>query len=120
MADLFEDYRLGPGWDEMFAEAGVPREGYRALHETLQPLSSADLGIRAEVLARAFLDQGITFALKGVERPFPLDIVPRVITAAEWRYVQTGVALRIRALKALPADVYGEGHVISGAGSSCR
>jgi uncharacterized circularly permuted ATP-grasp superfamily protein len=112
MADLFEDYRLGPGWDEMFAEAGVPREAYGALHETLQPLSSAELGVRAEVLARAFLDQGITFALKGVERPFPLDILPRVITAAEWRLVQAGVAQRIRALEAFLADVYGAGQVL--------
>jgi uncharacterized circularly permuted ATP-grasp superfamily protein len=112
MADLFEDYRLGPGWDEMFAEAGVPREAYQALHETLQPLSSADLGVRAEVLARAFLDQGVTFALKGVERPFPLDILPRVITAAEWRYVQAGVAQRIRVLEAFLADVYSTGQVL--------
>jgi uncharacterized circularly permuted ATP-grasp superfamily protein len=57
--------------------------------------------------------RGITFALKGVERPFPLDIVPRSITAAEWRSVQAGVAQRIRALEAFLADVYGEGHVLS-------
>jgi uncharacterized circularly permuted ATP-grasp superfamily protein len=94
MADLFEDYRLGPGWDEMFAAAGMPRETYETLHATLQPLSSADLGVRAEVLARAFLDQGITFALKGVERPFPLDIVPRIISAAEWAVVEAGVEQR--------------------------
>ena len=113
MADLFEDYRLGPGWDEMFAEAGMPRETYETLHATLQPLSSADLGVRAEVLARAFLDQGITFALKGVERPFPLDIVPRIISAAEWAVVEAGVAQRIRALEAFLADVYGAGEVLA-------
>ncbi|KUL39557.1 circularly permuted type 2 ATP-grasp protein [Actinoplanes awajinensis] len=113
MADLFEEYRLGPGWDEMFAELGVPRASYEALHATLQPLSSAELGVRAEVLARAFLDQGITFALKGVERPFPLDIVPRIIAAAEWRGVEVGVAQRIRALEAFLADVYGAGQVLA-------
>src|SRR4030095_7970093 len=113
MADLFEEYRLGPGWDEMFAELGMPRETYEALHATLQPLSSAELGTRAEVLARAFLDQGITFALKGVERPFPLDIVPRIIAAAEWRSVELGVAQRIRALEAFLADVYGAGQVLA-------
>ncbi|MBB2946036.1 putative circularly permuted ATP-grasp superfamily protein [Actinoplanes lutulentus] len=113
MADLFEEYRLGPGWDEMFAELGVPRESYEALHATLQPLSSAELGVRAEVLARAFLDQGITFALKGVERPFPLDIVPRIIAAQEWRSVEVGVAQRIRALEAFLADVYGAGQVLA-------
>jgi uncharacterized circularly permuted ATP-grasp superfamily protein len=113
MADLFEEYRLGPGWDEMFSELGMPRETYEALHATLQPLSSAELGVRAEVLARAFLDQGITFALKGVERPFPLDIVPRIIAAAEWRKVELGVAQRIRALEAFLADVYGAGQVLA-------
>jgi uncharacterized circularly permuted ATP-grasp superfamily protein len=113
MADLFEEYRLGPGWDEMFAEPGMPRESFEALHATLQPLSSAELGVRAEVLARAFLDQGITFALKGVERPFPLDIVPRIIAAAEWRSVEQGVVQRIRALEAFLADVYGAGQVLA-------
>ncbi|PZG14384.1 UDP-N-acetylmuramate dehydrogenase [Micromonospora craterilacus] len=113
MADLFEDYRLGPGWDEMFSEAGVPRETYEALHATLQPLSSAELGGRAEVLARAFLDQGITFALKGVERPFPLDIVPRIISADQWRVVEAGVAQRVRALEAFLADIYGPAQVLA-------
>ncbi|WBB97889.1 hypothetical protein O7543_14680 [Solwaraspora sp. WMMA2080] len=68
MADLFEDYHLGPGWDEMFGEPGMPRQTYEALHATLQPLSSAELEVRADVLARAFLDQGITFALSGYAR----------------------------------------------------
>lgn len=113
MADLFEDYRLGPGWDEMFAEPNMPRSTYEALHATLQPLSSAELGVRADVLARAFLDQGITFALKGVERPFPLDIVPRIIDADEWRTVEAGVGQRIRALEAFLADVYGAGEVLA-------
>ncbi len=112
MADLFEDYRLGPGWDEMFSELGVPRPSYEALYATLQSLSSADLAVRSEVLARAFLDQGITFALKGVERPFPLDIVPRLITAMEWSKVQTGVSQRIRALEMFLADVYGPAQVL--------
>src|ERR1044072_8027424 len=116
MADLFEEYRLGPGWDEMFSEPGLPRESYEALNAPLQPLSSAELGVRAEVLARAFLDQGITFALKGVERPFPLDIVPRIIAAAEWRSVERGVAQRIRALEAFLADVYGAGPGLAAGG----
>ncbi|WP_329104451.1 circularly permuted type 2 ATP-grasp protein [Micromonospora sp. NBC_01699] len=113
MADLFEDYRLGPGWDEMFGEPGMPRETYEALHATLQPLSSVELGIRAEVLARAFLDQGITFALKGIERPFPLDIVPRIIAADQWRVVEAGVSQRVRTLEAFLADIYGAGQVLA-------
>jgi uncharacterized circularly permuted ATP-grasp superfamily protein len=113
MADLFEDYRLGPGWDEMFAEPGLPREAYEALFATLQPLSSTELGMRSDVLARAFLDQGITFAFGGEERPFPLDIVPRIVPADAWRRVSAGVAQRVRALEAFLADVYGAGEVLA-------
>ncbi|GHJ50302.1 hypothetical protein Cs7R123_76440 [Catellatospora sp. TT07R-123] len=113
MADLFEDYPLGPGWDEMFGTPGMPRSTYEALHATLRPLAGGELRLRADVLARAFLDQGITFALKGVERPFPLDIVPRIIAAEQWRQVETGVAQRVRALEAFLADVYGEGHALA-------
>ena len=65
------------------ATTGLPRPPYDGLYSTLQPLSSADLRTRADALHRAFLDQGVTFALKGVERPFPLDIVPRIIAADE-------------------------------------
>jgi uncharacterized circularly permuted ATP-grasp superfamily protein len=116
MADLFEDYPLGgPGtvWDEMFDAPGVPRADYDALHATLRPLAGGDLRIRADVLARAFLDQGITFAFGGVERPFPLDIVPRIIAADQWRHVEAGVVQRVRALEAFLADVYGAGQVLA-------
>ncbi|MBB5872826.1 putative circularly permuted ATP-grasp superfamily protein [Allocatelliglobosispora scoriae] len=112
MADLFEDYPLGAAWDEMFAATGEPRPTYASLHATLRPLAGGDLRTRADVLARAFLDQGVTFALKGVERPFPLDIVPRVIEADQWRKVEAGVAQRVRALEAFLADVYGDGNVL--------
>src|SRR5712691_524760 len=113
MADLFEDYRLGAAWDEMFAARGLPRPPFETIYSTLQPLSGADLRGRAEVLTRAFRDQGVTFALKGVERPFPLDLVPRAISADEWQQVECGVAQRIRALEAFLADVYGPGHVFA-------
>jgi uncharacterized circularly permuted ATP-grasp superfamily protein len=115
MADLFEDYPIGaPGtvWDEMFGAPGLPRADYEALHATLRPLAGSDLKARADVLARAFLDQGITFAFGGVERPFPLDIVPRVIAAEQWLHVEAGVKQRVRALEAFLEDVYGAGQVL--------
>ena len=113
MADLFENYGLGLAWDEMFSAPGLPRPSYDAIYSTLQPLSSADLRVRADALARAFLDQGVTFALKGVERPFPLDLVPRVVSADEWTQIEDGVGQRIRALEAFLADVYGRGQVFA-------
>jgi uncharacterized circularly permuted ATP-grasp superfamily protein len=113
MADLFDDYRLGAAWDEMLAGLDQPRAPYHAVHGTLQRLTGEELGDRADTLARSFLDQGVTFDFQGEERPFPLDIVPRVIAAHEWTEVETGVAQRVRALEAFLADVYGAGEAVA-------
>ena len=87
MADLFQDYPFGRAWDEMFSGPGVIRPAYESVHAALQTLSAADLKARADIMGRTFLDQGITFALGGVERPFPLDLIPRIVTAQEWKVV---------------------------------
>jgi uncharacterized circularly permuted ATP-grasp superfamily protein len=107
MADLFEDYRPGAAWDEMFGREGSPRTLYSAVHDVLQPLSSSELQARADSLARSFLDQGVTFDVGGEERPFPLDLVPRLIDAEEWAGISRGVSQRVRALEAFLSDVYG-------------
>ncbi len=107
MADLFEGYRLGAAWDEMFSALGTPREAFEPLHEALRPLSSDELRARADSLALGFLERGVTFDYEGSEQPFPLDIVPRVVSATEWSLISRGVAQRVRALEAFLADIYG-------------
>lgn len=116
MGDLFDDYdkpmanpprRTGEPWDEMFSSPGVPRAPYRDVHEALTRLSGEDLRTRADALARSYLAQGVTFDFAGEERPFPVDAVPRVITADSWLHVESGVQQRVRALEAFLADVYG-------------
>ncbi|VXB34820.1 conserved hypothetical protein [Microbacterium sp. 8M] len=104
--------RSGSPWDEMFdacdADAELAaRDPYRGIHRALSEMSAEDLRGRVEALAGAYLSQGVTFDFAGEERPFPLDVVPRVIAPDEWREVDLGVAQRVRALEAFLADVYG-------------
>lgn len=58
------------------------------------------------------LNQGITFAVygdkSGVERVFPFDFVPRIITAEEWSGVEAGLIQRVTALNLFLQDVYSE------------
>lgn len=97
-------------FDEMVAPDGSPRPSYLGVHGALQPASTAELETRASQLSSSFTDRGVTFAVRGgEERPFPLDIVPRVISAREWDVIERGVSQRVRALEAFLADVYGEG-----------
>jgi uncharacterized circularly permuted ATP-grasp superfamily protein len=112
VGDLFDGYRLSAGWDEMFERPAVPRVGYESLAGVLQTLSADDFDLRCITRDRAFRDQGITFSLSGEERPFPLDLVPRVIAAHEWGYIEAGLRQRVRALEAFLADVYGPGQAL--------
>ena len=114
---LFDDY-LAPdrphagAYDEMFAPDGTVRPHYRALHEAIAPTAVADLKVRAEALDRAHVDQGITFSLSGRERSIPLDIVPRVISAAEWGKLARGIVQRVRVLEMFLADIYGDAEIV--------
>jgi uncharacterized circularly permuted ATP-grasp superfamily protein len=113
MADLFDGYALGPAWDEMITSDGSARAPYRLLHESIQRSGAQELRAGVDALARAYLNQGVTFDVGGEERPFPLDIVPRVIDDESWQHIDLGVRQRVRTLEAFLADVYGPGKVIS-------
>jgi uncharacterized circularly permuted ATP-grasp superfamily protein len=114
---LFDGYfqpdRAHPdAFDEMFDSDGTVRTPYRALHDAIAPTAAADLTARSEALDRAYADQGITFSLSGQERTFPLDIVPRVISASEWTRLQRGIVQRVKALEAFLADVYADAQIV--------
>jgi uncharacterized circularly permuted ATP-grasp superfamily protein len=111
VADIFDGYRLANAWDEMFAAPGRARAPYESLVSALQPMDPAELRFRADQMARVFTDRGVTYDYAGEERPFPLDLIPRVIDAVEWDLVARGVRQRVQALEAFLADVYGAGQV---------
>jgi uncharacterized circularly permuted ATP-grasp superfamily protein len=113
VGDLLDSYIVGPSWDEMFVSHAEPRAPYLALYQVLQALSSADLDERSVARDRSFRDQGITFSFSGEERPFPLDLMPRIISADEWSSIEAGVIQRVRALEYFLADVYGPGEILS-------
>lgn len=110
MAVVIEDDASG-AWNEMFINPGQPRPMYEQLLSDLNQYETNELSQRAEQLSRTFIDRGVTFAHSGEERPFPLDLVPRIIGAVEWDRLARGIAQRVRALEAFLADVYGPGRI---------
>jgi uncharacterized circularly permuted ATP-grasp superfamily protein len=111
VGDLLDDYPTS-GWDEMFDASGRYRPPYAGLHDALQSLSADDFDRRSAARDRSFQDKGITFSVSGDERPFPLDLVPRILSATEWSFIEAGVAQRVLALEAFLADVYGPGEIL--------
>jgi uncharacterized circularly permuted ATP-grasp superfamily protein len=114
---IFDGYNTAGGYveafDEMFDAQGNVRGPYKGIYAELAPSDASDLEARAEALSRAFSDQGITFSLSGQERPFPLDLVPRVISAAEWTRLERGITQRVKALECYLDDVYGDQEILN-------
>jgi uncharacterized circularly permuted ATP-grasp superfamily protein len=96
--------------DEMYDAAGKPRPHYAALAQTLAGLQRDDIMSRVQSINTTLLQRGVTFTVyaesAGIERVFPFDLVPRILTALEWQRIETGIAQRVRALNAFLYDVY--------------
>jgi len=107
------DYEPLDGFaDELFAGPGRPRAHADELIAALDDMGRlvlTDLGRRRDEI---FRQQGITFSISDPDggetrdRPFPLDLVPRIISAAEWELIERGLAQRLRALNAFLDDIY--------------
>jgi uncharacterized circularly permuted ATP-grasp superfamily protein len=119
VGDLFEGYGetahglTQAAFDEMVDREGTARIQYGAVASSLAQMGPEDVSARASRVARAFMDQGVTFDLDGEERPFPLDVVPRIFTASEWSQVAEGVTQRVRALELFLADIYGAARIVT-------
>lgn len=108
--ELFEQYATpGSTWDEMYSEQDV-RSPYRGIYEYLRRISPEDLGRQEELAKRLFMSQGITFTVyssgEGIEKIFPFDIIPRIITADDWEHIESGIKQRLKALNLFLKDVY--------------
>ena len=102
-------------WDEMYKDASV-RDQYKGVVEFLQQLSIGELNHKEELAKRLFMSQGITFTVyssgEGIEKIFPFDIIPRIITPAEWHFIEQGIKQRLKALNLFLKDVYNEQFII--------
>ncbi len=116
-ASLFAHYELDAAFDEMFTPGHQPRDGYRLLFDRLLELPAAEWRQRQQAADRAFLNQGVTFTVygneEGTERIFPYDILPRIISGAEWSTVERGLAQRLLALNLFLKDIYHEGRILA-------
>ncbi|HXB10059.1 MAG TPA: circularly permuted type 2 ATP-grasp protein, partial [Puia sp.] len=109
-SELLNSYDVGVHtWDEMYAQQAV-RPQYQGVVEFLQQMSIEELNKKEELAKRLFMSQGITFTVyssgEGIEKIFPFDIIPRIITATEWSYIESGIRQRLKALNLFLKDVY--------------
>src|ERR1700693_1665636 len=111
-----KNYLLDHAYDEMFTGLGDLHQHYAPLLEMFSSLPADELQRRKQAADLSFLSQGITFTVygreEGTEKIFPYDLLPRIITSAEWAMVERGLTQRIMALNLFLKDIYNEGRIL--------
>ncbi|WP_156763329.1 circularly permuted type 2 ATP-grasp protein [Mycobacterium scrofulaceum] len=109
------DLRHGPaaGYDEFVDQDGNVRAAWAELADTIAERGRVGLD-RLRSVVRSLIDSdGITYTDvepggHGLEpRPWILDTLPIVLSAAEWELLEAGLVQRSRLLDAVLADLYG-------------
>lgn len=114
--DVFANYEIGDFLDEMFDEKGEVRENYRLFQKRVSKMDWKRLKFLKHSTDRAQLSLGMTFNVysdnQGVERILPLDIIPRIVSGADWDFLEKGLKQRIIALNMFIEDIYNDQKVI--------
>jgi len=107
---MLQNYKNNGCFDEMLDGAGATRAHYQKFRSLLEEIPADDFSQRRNSVDLAFLRQGITFNVygneKGAEKIFPFDLIPRIIPASEWEFLERGLAQRITALNLFLQDIY--------------
>ncbi|NBR85054.1 MAG: circularly permuted type 2 ATP-grasp protein [Verrucomicrobia bacterium] len=113
---LLQGYQPENFFDEMLEAPGAARPHYRKFRQHFAALSPEELEHKRRSLDVAFLRQGITFNVygdsAGTEKIFPFDLLPRIIPAKEWDYLERGLTQRITALNLFLHDIYHEQRIL--------
>ncbi|MBL7834759.1 MAG: circularly permuted type 2 ATP-grasp protein [Cyclobacteriaceae bacterium] len=107
---LFDNYSTNVNtWDEMYDQLTV-RDPYKKVFDFISTIPATELNKSEELARRLFMSQGVTFTVyssgEGIEKIFPFDIIPRIITGTEWSFIESGIRQRLRALNLFLKDIY--------------
>ncbi len=107
---LFCDYEKADTYDEIIKPDGSIREVYKNVADQLGVIGTGRLDLYQDIKDTLFRSRDVTFNVYGNEdgtnRTWPLDLVPRVISADEWEPVESGLAQRLKAINLFLGDIY--------------
>jgi uncharacterized circularly permuted ATP-grasp superfamily protein/uncharacterized alpha-E superfamily protein len=112
--DLRPTSSHGAGYDEFLDENGKVRPAWTELADTVAERGRTGLNQLRSVVHSLIDNDGITYtevdpasghALE--PRPWSLDTLPVVVSAADWEALEAGLVQRSRLLDAVLADLYG-------------
>src|SRR5574339_614860 len=110
LESLMNKYEPAAGiWDEMH-DGQTIRNQYDKIVSVLNHLDVPTLQQKEKIAGELFMNQGVTFTVysdnAGIERIFPFDILPRIITGTEWHHIESGIKQRLKARNFFLRDIY--------------
>jgi uncharacterized circularly permuted ATP-grasp superfamily protein len=116
-AGLFQNYDADGFFCELFGSDERPATHTEAIRERLQRMKSSTLRRRSQASDRELFNLGITFTVysdrNAIDRVLPFDVIPRVISRADWQHIEAGCIQRVTALNRFIHDVYHDQHIIA-------
>jgi uncharacterized circularly permuted ATP-grasp superfamily protein/uncharacterized alpha-E superfamily protein len=117
--DLYQTpLRFGAAYDELSADGVTPRPHWRHLMESLEAIGPEELGRRWARAERRIRENGITYNIygdpEGADRPWKIDLMPFLIPAEEWRFLEAGIVQRAQLLSLVLEDLYGPQELLTG------
>jgi uncharacterized circularly permuted ATP-grasp superfamily protein/uncharacterized alpha-E superfamily protein len=108
--------RYGAAYDELSADGVTPRPHWAHLMESLRGIGTEELGRRWSRAERRIRENGITYNIYGdplgADRPWKIDLVPFLIPADEWRFIEAGIIQRAQLLNLVLEDLYGAQNLV--------
>ena len=116
--DLYQtQLPYGHAYNESSADGVTPRPHWAQLMEALAEIGPEELQRRWGRAERRIRENGITYNIYsdplGVNRPWKIDVVPFLISADEWRFIEEGIIQRAQLLSLVLEDLYGSQSLIA-------
>lgn len=112
----WNDYDPGGFYDEIISSPGHARAASRGLVSFLRKQTIKHLVSRQQAADLAIQEMGISFTVyddgENIDRAWPMDIIPRIISKREWQALESGLIQRLVALNLFIDDIYNKQKIL--------
>ncbi len=114
---LLENYDSNDFFCEMFGGANSSAEHTEIVRNRLSRISLRGLRRRSKSAETELFNLGITFTIYSekdvIDRVFPFDVIPRILSPQDWQTLDSGIQQRVAALNAFLHDIYHDQHILN-------
>jgi uncharacterized circularly permuted ATP-grasp superfamily protein len=116
MKEMWNEYQSVGFYDELISSPTRARKPAQKLVSYLKSLETTDLNSRQQAAEATIREMGVSFTVYteegNIDRAWPFDIIPRVISKRQWDKTSAGLIQRLQALNLFIDDLYHDQKII--------